>query len=322
MADAANPLPIVDTEAYIARFLDARRPGADKVHAYYDHRLGAICKDPRLMLIPLDDHLVHRGDGVFETMKWVEGKLYQLDPHIRRMQRSCKAIFLSPPCPWEQVRQAVVEVARAAGTEAGLIRALIGRGPGGFGIDPVECPVPSLHIVAYRFTPKPEKKFEQGATSFRTSIPAKQSYLATIKSIDYLPNVLMRREALEKGFDFPICFDAHGFLAEGATENICIVDQSGCIVVPEFTNCLAGTTLTRGLDLIAEEREVVFKKIAEPEIYDAQEMVVVGTTADALAIVRYNGKPIHDARPGPVAKRLRELLQQDLRDNGVPVHEA
>ena len=60
----------------------------------------------------------------------------------------------------------------------------------------------------------------------------------------------------------------------------------------------------------------VFRPISEEEIYEAREVILLGTTLDAMSIVRYNGKPIHDVRPGPVSKRLRELLVRDLEENG------
>jgi branched-chain amino acid aminotransferase len=106
-------------------------------------------------------------------------------------------------------------------------------------------------------------------------------------------------------------------MAEGATENICIVDAEGKFVVPELNNALTGTTLMRALDLVKGELPVVFRGIREEELYLAREIIVLGTTADALSIVRYNGKPVHDVRPGPVSKKLRALLRQDLLDNGV-----
>ncbi len=309
----------LDFDACLQRMLSLPRPGAGNVLAFYEYRLDAICRDPRLMLIPLDDHLVHRGDGVFETLKYLDGKLYQLDAHIERMQRSAKAIGLAAPCAWSTVRDVAIEVARAGGEQQGLLRLLLGRGAGGFGIDPFECPTPSLHIVAYRFQPKPEAFFERGATAFRSGIPAKQSYMAQIKSIDYLPNMLMKREALERNIDFAVSFDEHGNMAEGCTENVCIVDQSGTLVVPEMTNALRGTTLMRALDLIAGELDVTFRGIREDEIFLAREFIAVGTTLDAVGLVRFNGKPIHDVRPGPVTRRMRTLLQEDLRQNGTPV---
>ncbi len=313
-------IPTLDRDDYLNRLLAAPRPGAEKVFAFYDARVGAVSLDPALMLLPLDDHIVHRGDGVFETLKYVDGKLYQLAPHISRMQRSCKAIFLEPPMPWEELGEVVREVCRAAiratGKDKGNVRILLGRGPGGFGISPYECPTPSCYVVSYAMNPKPESMYEKGATAFRASIPAKQSYMAKIKSTDYLPNMLISREAHEKQMDFGFCFDDHGFLAEGSTENVCLVNQHGQLVVPEFTNALAGTTLLRAVELLAKEITVVRRNVREEELYDAREIIAIGTTLDALPIVRYNGKPIHDVRPGPVAKRMRELLQEDLQRHG------
>ncbi len=312
-------IPVLDSETYAQHMFDLPRPGQEDVLAFYEHRVGAICRDPKLMLIPLDDHLVHRGDGVFETLKYIDGKLYQLDPHIERMQRSSAAIFLEPPCPWEKLRELVLEVARAGEAQQGLVRILLGRGPGGFGIDPNECPEPSLYLVAYALHPKGEDAYERGVTSYRSSIPAKQSYMATIKSIDYLPNMLMKREAQEKGFDFGLCFDDNGFLAEGSTENCCIVDQAGVIHVPTFTNSLAGTTLLRGIELLKGEVETCFCSFSEEEILAAKEFMVVGTTIDALPVVSFNKQPIGDGKPGPVCRRMRELLRADLLENGTPI---
>jgi branched-chain amino acid aminotransferase len=87
--------------------------------------------------------------------------------------------------------------------------------------------------------------------------------------------------------------------------------------VPEFTNALAGTTLMRALDLVKGDIPVIFRGVTEGEIFEAKELLILGTTGDCMSIVRYNGKPIHDVRPGPVSRRLRALLQADLQQNGV-----
>lgn len=310
-------MEILNSTDYLAKMLAAPRPGASQVTAFYEHRVGAVCKDPALMLMPWDDHLVHRGDGVFETVKWVDSRVYLLDEHLARMGRSGAAIGLLPPCPWSQVREIVLEVGRAAGSGNGLLRMLLGRGPGGFGIDPSECPQSSLYIAAYQYTPKPSAFYEKGVTAFRTSIPAKQSYLATIKSIDYLPNVLMKREASALGKDFPVCFDARGYLAEGATENIALVDAGGCITVPNLDNALSGTTLLRALELCRGEIPHCYRSITEDDIFKAKEMLILGTTAQCISVVEYNGKPVGDGKPGPVSRRLLELLKKDLAENGV-----
>ncbi|WP_457570778.1 aminotransferase class IV [Desulfovulcanus sp.] len=306
---------IVDAKEYLEKILSLHRPGEENYLAFYEHRLGVICKEPRLLLIPLDDHLVHRGDGVFETLKFVRRKIYLLDAHLERMAKSCKAIFIDPPCSWEKIKELAVEVARASGEDNGILSLFIGRGPGGFTTDFRECLQASLYIVARRLPKKPPSFWEKGVTAFKAETPAKQGYMAKIKSVNYLPNVLMKMEAIEKGYDFPLCFDEQGFLAEGSTENVVIVNEKGTLVIPEMNNALLGTTLMRGLDLIKNEVDFVFRCIKEDEIYEAREVILLGTTIDAVSVVRYNDKPIHDVRPGPVSKRLRELLQKDLLEN-------
>ncbi len=313
-------LPIVnDQEAYLERLLQAPRPGLGEVLAFYDHRVGVIGTDPRLMLLPLDDHMVHRGDGVFETMKFVNRKLYQLEPHVERLMFSAQSIFLEPPCPWSDLKAMIVEVAGATAEEQGMVRVLLGRGPGGFGIDARECPRASLYIIVYKLHPRPEEVYVQGVTSSRCSMPAKSGLMAKIKSVNYLPNVLMKREAVESGCDYSLCFDDQGFLAEGAVENVCIVDAQGRLIVPELTNALTGTTLMRALDAVKGDVPIIFRKVAENDIYLAREVILLGTTIDALSVVRFNKKPIHDVRPGPVSKRMRQFLMQDLQDNGIAV---
>ncbi|GAB6057298.1 aminotransferase class IV [Desulfonatronum parangueonense] len=308
-----------DQQAYLQRMLQAPRPGIDEVLAFYDHRVGVVGTDPRLMLLPLDDHMVHRGDGVFETMKFVDGKLYQMEPHVERLTFSAQSIFLEPPCSWKELKTMIVDVARAASAEQGMVRVLLGRGPGGFGIDSRECPKASLYIVVYKLHPRSEEAYEKGVTASRCSMPAKSGLMAKIKSVNYLPNVLMKREAVESGCDYSLCFDEQGFLAEGAVENVCLVDDQGRVVVPELSNALTGTTLMRALDAVTGDMPVLFRKVSENDIYLAREVILLGTTIDALSVVRFNKKPIHDVRPGPVSKRMRQFLIQDLRDNGIPL---
>ncbi len=322
---------ILSSNDYIERILATRRPREDDILAFYEHRIGGICNNPRLMLLPLDDHLAHRGDGIFETLLYRHGRLYELEAHLKRMQSSAAGMFLEPPCAWSELAGIITAVARAGGEPDGLLRILIGRGPGGFGIDPRECPQSSLYVVAYRFTPKPESWYANGLRGFRTSIPAKQGYLAKIKNANYLPNVLMTREAGIKGYDVPFCYDEEGYLAESAIANLCMLDQSGTLLVPEFSNALAGTTISRLLALLKRgmpEQKYAFRKITEAEVKAARELMILGTTIGCASVVSYEDQPIGPdngadgdfakGSPGPVAKRLRELLEADLA-NGDPV---
>ncbi len=315
-------IPILDSKDYIAKLVSTPRHGADAVLACYEHRVGAIVKGGEAMLAPLDDHMFHRGDGVFEVIKFIDSRLYQFDEHLARMRRSAASIRLEPPCPWDELRGIALEVARAAGSSHGLLRLFLGRGPGGFGVDPKETPISSFYAVVSRFKQPPQSWYEKGLTGFRTSVPARPSHFSQIKDTNYLTAVLMTMEARDKGKDVPFCFDAQGNLAESAVANICLVDKQGVLVAPEFTHALPGTTIRRAMELLRGKVECVIRPVPEKDIWDAAELLMLGTSPNCASVVEYEGRVIGAGKRGPVSSLLYELIEADIAQNGLDMRVA
>ncbi len=323
---------------YLERMLEASRPGVEHILAFYDHRVGSICKDARLLLVPLDDHLCHRGDGIFESISYRYGHMFSLDAHMERMCQSAAGLKLTPPCSWEEVRSTILDVARAGGEENGSVRVLLGRGPGGFGLSPAECPEASLYIVALRSNSFPPEYYAKGISACRSAIPAKQAYLAQIKNVNYLPNVLMSEEALQKKVGMTFSFTEEGFLAEAAMANVGIVTQNDILVCPPFTHTLAGTTLLLAHKIVekmlqkkrAEKtsygvvrrqylQDCKFENIREEDIFEAKEVLIFGSSPLCVGVTSYEGIPIGDGHPGLVAHMLRRLLMKELLAGGVGI---
>ena len=311
-------IPVLDTSAWTKKLLSLPLVGTDRVTAFYEHRMGAICRDPHMLLAPLNDHLVHRGDGVFESLTFMEGRIVQLDAHLKRMQHSSSVLELAPPCSWDEVRAAALDVARAGGEPYGGLKVLLGRGCGALGVDPAECPESSLYLIATRSHPIPESFWEKGLTAARSAIPAKQPWLAQIKSTNYLANALMAKEAREKNVDVTFSFDERGCLAEAAIANVAMVDRQGRLLMPEFRYALPGTTALLAADLAKTFMPVIITDITEEILEQAAEILVLGTTCECVAVTHYNGKPVGDGRPGPFADKLRHMLHEALVTGGVP----
>src|SRR5712671_7821526 len=104
MADA-NKTTIFTTEKALARLRESVHARATNFYAMYSSVLGGIVTDPAFMVLPLDDHMVHRGHAVFDTAMIVNGKLYQLDAHLERLLRSAEMARLQLPHTPEQLRQ-------------------------------------------------------------------------------------------------------------------------------------------------------------------------------------------------------------------------
>ncbi len=309
-------LPILSTSDYLQQLLQVPRPGAQKVLAFYEHRVGGICKDARLMLAPLDDHLCHRGDGVFESISYRKGRLFQLDAHLERMQNSADGLKMQPPCSWQEVEDIIMQVAKAGERPDGAIRILMGRGPGGFGISPAECPSTSLYIIAIESNVPPLSWYEKGLTACRSGIPAKQPYLAKIKNANYLPNVLMAEEALSRGVDVAFSFNGQGHLAEAAVANVALVNKEGQLVCPYLTNALSGTTLMAALEVAKDVLPVTFDNIDEQTLWQAQEVLLFGSSPLCVGVTHYEGRAIGEGKTGAISHSLRERLMQKLWSEG------
>ncbi len=112
------PIPVLDTSAWAKKLFSLHPVGTENVTAFYEHRIGAICHDPHMLLVPLNDHLVHRGDGIFESLTFLDGRIVQLDAHLKRLQHSASVLNLMPPCPWNDIRAIALEVAVPAANPA------------------------------------------------------------------------------------------------------------------------------------------------------------------------------------------------------------
>jgi branched-chain amino acid aminotransferase len=309
----------IDLSNYLEVLSALRKPWQQSYYALYSSVLGGVVVDPLLMQVPIDDHLVHRGDGVFDTFKCVGRAAYNLEAHLGRLVRSAGSIGLTWPGGLDEIRALTVQTLAAAGREACFGRMVLARGPGGFGVSPYESPEPALYIVVYAAAEPFMRTHPEGASVRRSTVPVKA--YATVKHCNYLPNVLMKREAVDWGVDFTVGFSDSGFMAEGATENAGIVTRAGELLFPRLDAVLTGTTMLRVMQfaesLVASGAlaKVAFRDIAEADVRGAAELLIVGTPVNVVSARTYEGQPVGDGKPGPVARALNRLLERDIAEN-------
>src|SRR5512142_2125403 len=98
----------LDAAAVLAALRRLRERQPVKYWAFYSSQLGGIVTDPALMVLPFDDHMVHRGHGIFDTAAIVDGKIYDLEAHLDRFLRSARLSRLTLPCSREEMREIIV----------------------------------------------------------------------------------------------------------------------------------------------------------------------------------------------------------------------
>ncbi|MDI6774332.1 MAG: aminotransferase class IV [Verrucomicrobiota bacterium] len=298
-----------------------RRPFHANYLSMYSSVFGGIVTDPALMMAPIDDHMVHRGDGVFEALRCVEGNIYNMWAHLNRLERSASAIGIRLPMSTRAIGSIVALAIRAGNCRESVARLYVSRGPGGFGVNPYECRASHLYVVVTKMEGPFMKQHPEGARVGISRIPAKPPFFARVKSCNCLLNVLMKKEAVEENLDCVVSLQAGGFLAEGPTENMGIVTRNRALLFPKLENVLRGTTMIRVMDLAkklvraGDLARVGFADIRPADARRAAEAILVGTTRDVTRIREFDGRPVGNGRPGPVFEKLSALLLADMRTN-------
>ena len=290
----------------------------NKYLAMYSTWLGGVVTEPALMSVPVDDHMVHRGDGVFEAFRSsCKGQLLEIKAHLDRLERSAASLGLSLPKTREEVYSICKELTDLAKGKDLLFRLYVSRGPGGFTTNPYECRGSQLYIVMTEFEPYSKHKCETGVTAIASHNLAKPAPFSQIKSCNYLPNVMMKKEAVDRGVDFTICFTEEGLLGESSTENVLIITRQKEVLAPLFDYTLQGTTLLRVLDLARNEiggtsglARVDLTHLRHEDLDQAEEVMLAGTTIELLPVTEWEGKKVNDGKPGPFFKLLRKRLME------------
>jgi 4-amino-4-deoxychorismate lyase len=323
----AGPTPIFTAAEASTRLQQAVHAKAVNFHAMYSSVLGGIVTDPAFMVLPLDDHMVHRGHSVFDTAAIVNGKLYQLDAHIERILRSAEMARLNLPYAPAQLRQIIIDTAAASRQREASVRYWISAGPGGFGLSPSECVGSSFYVMIFRPQPEPERFYTEGVKVVTSTVPIKPPYFARVKSTNYLPNALVIMEAKDHGADNGVFIDTHGLVGESSNMNVAFVTPDRVLRHPPFDAILTGITVQRVLQLAqglvaqGDLRAIEVADVTVAEGRAAAEMLMLGSSIKVAPVVQWDGQPIGDGRPGPIAKKLLALWQADTleSDQLIPV---
>lgn len=313
--------PLITKKNFFSYLGSQERPWQNNYLAMYSSQWHGITTDPDLMMLPVDDHLVHRGDGAFDVMRCVKGNIYLMEEHLQRLERSVKAISLEFPPEYTNIRGLVKDLVLMGGERDCLIRIVVSRGPGSFSANPYDCPSSQMYVNIIRFQGVPNKYYTDGISLVTSRIPIKKSFFANIKSCNYLPNVLMKMEAIKAGCPYSVALDEHGFLAEGSIENIGVLTSNEVLKFPETGRTLAGITQKRVFQLagklVSEKmiKDVKFAGITPEEAYQAKEIFLTGTSINLLPVVRYDGKQVGKGVPGPIFSKLSSFLWEDLTHN-------
>jgi 4-amino-4-deoxychorismate lyase len=314
----STPLQVLGADQVLSSLRALRERQPVKFSAFFSSQLGGVVTDPSLMVLPFDDHMVHRGHGIFDTAGLVNGRIYDLEAHLDRFFGSAERSKLKLAGSRAEMRDIIIRTAAVSGVRDGAIRYWLSSGPGNLDLTPAAGAEPGFFVMIFGGLSYPERWYTQGLRVMTTTYPIKPPLYAITKATNYLPNVLMQMEAKEAGLDNGVFIDEAGFVGESSNMNLAFVTADGVLRHPKFVQVLAGCTSLRLLELA---RSLVGRDLAGVEVCDipvdaargAKEMLLLGSSIKVAPIVEWDGKPIGTGTPGPIARALLDLLENDMQ---------
>lgn len=273
--------------------------------------------------ISVFDHGLLYGDGVFEGIRVYENRVFKLDEHLERLYESAKAIDLTIPFPFKELRAVTLETVRRNKMADSYIRLIVTRGVGSLGLNPYDCGPPGIIIIVDKIALYPPEFYEKGLAliTVATQRNLPEAVNPRIKSLNYLNNILAKIEAINAGVEEAIMLNSFGLVSECAGDNIFAV-RKGTLLTPSISmGVLEG--ITRNVVIqVAREKGIKVKQVVmtRHDLFIADECFLTGSAAEIVPVIKIDGRVIGDGRPGTMTRDLMRSYHRLAREEGVPVH--
>lgn len=269
--------------------------------------------------IPVTDHGLLYGDGIFEGIRVYRNRVFRLDAHMKRFAAAARGIALELPGGIDAVRAIVLDTVRAFGAEEAYVRLIATRGEGSLGVDPTTCPHPRLICLVDHVRIYPPDKLSSGLELVTSSLrrPSPDVLDPRIKSLNYLNNVLAKLEALQRGADEALMLNTQGMVAETSVANVFVVRDGVLLTPPAVDGALEGITRATVMELAVKLGIPMCERtLSRFDFFAADEAFLTGSGAGIVPIRSLDGRPIGAGRPGPVFDKVRVAFSEAVADFG------
>lgn len=276
--------------------------------------------------ISVFDHGLLYGDGVFEGIRAYGGLVFKLKEHLKRLWESAHTLMLEIPMTEKEMERAIVETLRRNHFKDAYIRVVVTRGTGDLGLDPAKCKRATVFIITDKIALYPESLYKQGLDiiTVPTVRNLPEAVNPSIKSLNYLNNILAKIEAKNSGCIEALMLNAQGYVAECTGDNIFMIQAEGphgkplLLTPPTYLGALKG--ITRGAIIeIAETQKLAFEErvLTRHDLFNADEVFLTGTAAEVIPVVKIDGRKIGTGKPGPITAKLLKAFQSLTKRDGL-----
>src|SRR5213082_3077677 len=278
-----------------------RRTGVREAKIYID---GKFCSEVDAKVSVFDHGLLY-GDGIFEGIRFYNGRIFRLEEHLERLWDSARSICLEIPMSQRAMTEALIETVQRNDLRDGYIRLIVTRGIGNLGLNPEQCKKPSVIIITAQIALYPEAVYRNGLTvvtcATRRTNPSALN--PAVKSLNYLNNVMARIEANQANADEALMLNDEGNVAECTADNVFIVKRGQIFTPPITAGALRGITRAVVFEIAAETGiKVTEADITRHDVFIADEAFLTGTAAEIIPVVKADGRLIGPGLPVPIGR--------------------
>jgi len=276
---------------------------------YYN---GKLRKESEVCLSPFNRGFSF-GDGVFETLRVYSGKVFRLESHINRLFIGLDLLGIERNADAGSIEKAVKSLIDKNNLNDASIKISAFREecPG---LDPVSGLKACYLITSSVFDFKRKERCEKGISAGIVTIRRNQSSPHVfIKSLNYLENILGRREAQDKGYDEAVFLNSSDYVAEGSISNIFTVKNSVLFTPSLDTGILKGVTRDVVIELAVDIRIKCCEKFLETDdLLTADEVFMTNSLMEIIPVREINGQMFSDRCPGVITADFMRMYREKV----------
>jgi len=270
-------------------------------------------------VISVFDHGLLYGDGVFEGIRFYNGKAFRSSEHLKRLQDSAKVLNIDIPYSDATLNKAIENLIDENGAETGYIRLIVTRGVGSLGIDPTNCHQPMVVMMASPLSIVSVEKRQKGLRVMIAGVRRMPVDVLDprVKSLNYLNNVMAKMQANAAGMDEAIMLNVAGNVAEGSADNVFVV-KDGILYTPDVScGALEGITRNIVIDIAKDSGiAVIESRLTSYDMYNADECFLTGTGVELLPVAEVDGRKMKTC-PGEmfalIEKGFHKVIQEETQ---------
>ncbi len=275
--------------------------------------------------IPVLDHGLLYGDGIFEGIRAYNGSVFKLDAHLKRFASAAKAIHLTLPLTIAQIKEVVLQSCKKNNLSDGYIRLVCTRGADGLGLYPsAEAHPPRLFCIAGQVALYPEAAYKAGLKVITSSYRRNKATIVDpqIKSLNYLNNILASIEAHRYQADEALMLNEEGIVTECTGDNVFMVKDGVIWTPPIYLGTLDGITRQAVIEIAHTlGYEVKDEPFTHFNLLNCDEAFLTGTAAEIIALTVLDGQKIGNGSAGEITMKLLAAFREYTKreENGAKI---